>query len=379
MQSTGHCRQRKRNTMKSVLRVVLTAAIAASSLTYTACAQDQGAQVAPPAPAPAAGAATAPPVLSNISSQPSTLNPFPPPDPKNFTASFPTVETVKAFLHQVWGYDPDRIFEVEAIVKTPVDSISQVLVFVSERGQPADQTKTFPFLVLNDGKHAISGDSVMDFGATPFADKRAILKARADGPSHGGASKDLELVEFADMQCPHCKEAQSKMDQLSQDFPTAHIVFQNFPIQQIHPTSREAAAYGLCVAQMKPDDGNAAFRTYVQAVFDTQDALTPDPAVPDGPTQALNNAVVKAGLDAAKVAACSNTKAVQDDLDASLQLAKDLQVDSVPTLLINGRAIPLGGVSYDTLKSIINFQAQTDGVVLPPAPPAPLNLNPPAN
>lgn len=340
--------------MKSVLRVVLTAAIAASAFSHTACAQ-------------------AAPALSNITSQGSDLNPFPPPDPKNFTADFPQKETVKTFLNQIWGYDPTRIYEVEAITKTPVDSISQVVVYVSQTGQPADQTKIFAFLVLKDGKHAIAGDTIMDFGATPFADKRAMLQARADGPAHGSANKALELVEFADLQCPHCKEAQSKMDQLAQDYPMAHIVFQNFPIVQIHPSAFKAAAYGLCVAQLKPEAGNAAFRTYVQAVFDTQDALTPT-----GTTEALNNAVVKAGLDVAKVFACADTTAIKDNLNASVQLAKDLQVDSTPTLMINGRSIPLAGVTYEVLKTIINYQAQLDGITVPPPPTVPLNLTAPA-
>ncbi len=313
--------------------------------------------------------AQAAPALSNITPQINDLNPFPPPDPKNFTADFPQKETVKTFLNEIWGYDPTRIYEVEAITKTPVSSISQVVVYVSQSGLPADQTKIFAFLVLNDGKHAISGDTIMDFGATPFADKRAMLQARADGPSYGSASKALELVEFADLQCPHCKEAQSKMDQLAQDYPMAHIVFQNYPITALHPSAFKAAAYGLCVSQMKPDAGNAAFRTYVQAVFDKQDALTPD-----GTKQTLNDAAIKSGLDAAKVAACAESEAIKTKLQNSIQLAKDVQVDSTPTLMINGRAIPLGGATYEILKTIINYQAQLDGITLPAPPVVPLNL-----
>ncbi len=38
------------------------------------------------------------------------------------------------------------------------------------------------------------------------------------------------LVEFADLQCPHCKEAQGTMDQLVKDFPNARVVFQSFPL-----------------------------------------------------------------------------------------------------------------------------------------------------
>ena len=348
--------------MKSVLRVVLTAAIAASTFTH-AYAQDATQQEAP-VPAPAAAPA-APPVLSNIAPQISNLNPFPPVDLKNFTATFPTQETVKAFLKQLWGYDPNRIFQIAAIMPTSAPTLSRVIVFVAERGQPADQTKTTAFLVLNDGKHGIAGDAVIDFGATPFADKRAALLARADGPAHGGASKDLELVEFADLQCPHCKDAQTTMDQLAQDFPTAHIVFQNFPLTQIHPAAFQAAAYGLCVAKLKPESGNAAFLTYIHAVFDTQDALTAD-----GTAQTLNNAVIKAGVDVTAVAACADTKEIKDQLNASVKLATDVQVDSTPTLMVNGRSMPLVGVAYDTLKDVIRYQAELDGVTLPAAPAA---------
>jgi protein-disulfide isomerase len=344
--------------MKPVLRVVFAAAIAALTITHSACAQDATQQTAPPT-GTSPQTAQAAPALSNITPQISNLNPFPPPDAKNFVATFPSKDTVNAFLTQLWGYDPNRIYQVAAIMPTKAPTLSQVVVFVAERGQPADQTKTTSFLVLSDGKHAIAGDTVIDFGATPFAEKRAMLKERADGPSRGSADKTLELVEFADLQCPHCKEAQSTMDQIAQDFPTAHIVFQNYPLPQ-HPAAAAAAAYGLCVAQEKPENGNEAFYTYVHAVFDTQDALTPE-----NTKQTLDNAVVKAGLDAAKVAACASTQAIKDNLQASVKLARDAQVDSTPLLLVNGRAMPLAGVAYDTLKSVILYQAKLDGITVP--------------
>ena len=41
------------------------------------------------------------------------------------------------------------------------------------------------------------------------------------------------LVEFADLQCPHCKEAQGTMDSMVKDFPNARVVFQSFPLVEI--------------------------------------------------------------------------------------------------------------------------------------------------
>src|ERR1019366_6687786 len=88
--------------------------------------------------------------------------------------------------------------------------------------------------ITPDGKHAIGdGALIVPFGATPFAAAHELLKAHADGPSRGAASKDFELVEFADLQCPHCKEAQATMDQIVKDFPNAHVVFQLFPLVDI--------------------------------------------------------------------------------------------------------------------------------------------------
>ena len=180
------------------------------------------------------------------------------------------------------------------------------------------------------------------------------MQQRADGPYRGSASKDLELVEFADFQCPHCKDAQANMDKLVADFPKARIVFQNDPLASIHPQSVIAAAYGICVAK---EAGSTAFFQFASAVFDGQDGL----ATADGATLTLNSAVTKAGLDPAKIAACATTPETKAAVDSSVQLSKDLDISSVPTLVINGREVP-ANAPYETLKQIIEYQAKMDGI-----------------
>jgi protein-disulfide isomerase len=181
------------------------------------------------------------------------------------------------------------------------------------------------------------------------------LQQRADGPYRGAASKDLELVEFADFQCPHCKEAQANIDKLVVDFPKARIVFQVYPLEKIHPAAKTAAEYGVCVTKV---GGSNAFFTFATTVFDGQDGL----ATADGATLTLNSAVVKAGLDPAKIAACAATPAVDAQVEASVKLAQDLGINQVPTLMINGRQVPIGGASYDVIKQIIQFQEKLDGI-----------------
>jgi protein-disulfide isomerase len=278
---------------------------------------------------------------------------FPKPDPANFTASSPTKEVVDGFLQANWGYDADRMWQVQAIRKTPSDGVSQVIVLIGDK-TGKQKPQVLSFYALPDGKHIISGDDIINFGANPFADGRQQLQQRANGPYRGAAAKDLELVEFADFQCPHCKEAQANMDKLVADYPNARIVFENFPIASIHPQSVNAAEYGICVTKL---GGSSAFFQFASAVFDGQDGL----ASPDGATLTLNSATTKAGLDPAKVSACAATPEVKADVDASIQLAKDLSVVEVPTLMVNGRAVP-ATAPYDLLKKIIDYQIKADGV-----------------
>jgi protein-disulfide isomerase len=293
-----------------------------------------------PTPAPAAPAPAGPPV-------------FPKPDPANFTAATPTRDEVNAFLEANWGYDDSRMWQVQAIFKTPVDGLSKVVIFIGDK-TGKEKPQALQFFALPDGKHVISGEDVIPFGAHPFADNRAALEQRADGPYRGAASKNFEMVEFADFQCPHCKEAQANMDKLAVDFPNARIVFQNDPLAQIHPQSVTAAEYGVCVNKL---GASTAFYQFASAVFEGQDGL----GTADGATLTLNSATTKAGLDPAKVAACAQTPAVKDQVDASTKLAADLGVASVPTLAVNGRMVP-ANAPYDTLKKIVEYQVKLDGI-----------------
>lgn len=309
---------------------------AAPAQTQSEPATQQGAPAqTPTAPAPAAAPA------------------FPKPDPQFFTASSPTKETINAFLEASWGYEENRVWQVQAILKTPVEGISKVIVFVGDKSGK-EKPAALEFFALPDGKHIITGDQIVAFGEHPFADYRAKLQQEATGPYRGSAAKDLELVEFADFQCPHCKEAQANMEKLATDFPKARIVFENDPIASIHPQAEKAAAYGVCVSKL---GGSTAFFKFASDVFDGQDGLN----TPDGATLTLNSALAKAGLDPAKVAACADTPETKASVVSTVKLAADIGIGQVPTLVVNGREVP-ANAPYDTLKKIVDYQVKLDGV-----------------
>ena len=205
-------------------------------------------------------------------------------------------DVVNAFMQANLGFDSNSMWQVQAIQKTPITGITKVIVFIGDK-TGKQQPYRFAFFTAPDQQHIIVGDRIMPFGEHPFAEYRTLLQQKANGPYRGSASKDLELVEFADFQCPHCKAAQANMDKLVADFPKARIVFQNDPLPSIHPESVKAAAYGVGVAKLA---GSTGFFQFADAVFEGQDGL----ATADGATLTLNSSTSKAGLEPAKVAAC---------------------------------------------------------------------------
>lgn len=319
------------------------AALAQSSQTATPSAPAPAAQSQPAAPPPA-------PLKLNDITPPKKIT-FPPPNPKNFTASTPTTQEVNAFLKAIWGYDSKRAWSVEGIETTKAPNVSQVTVLVAEQGVSHEPAATV-FFVTPDGHHAIAGNTVIEFGAHPFLSVSEKLEQGANGPHRGADSKSLMLVEFADLQCPHCKEAAPTMDKLATDFPNARIVFENFPLTNVHPAAEKAAEYGVCVAQQK---GDAAFFQYVQAVYDTQADLEKDA------DQTLKNAATKAGANAEQVSTCAAGAEAKAKVAASVKLGQEVGVNETPLLFVNGRIVPIGGIPYSTVKEIVSYTAQQSG------------------
>lgn len=280
-------------------------------------------------------------------------NPFPAVNPKNFTAETPSVDEVNSFLKALWGYDVNREWQVAGIVRTPAPGVAKVVVLVADKRAPG-KTSPLVFFTTPDGKHAIA-ENVMDFGAKPFAENRSALQQRANGPAKGAKSNELLLVEFADLNCDKCRDAQEKMDNLEQDFPQARIVFVDAP-EPNHLYAERAALDGVCVRKTK---GDAAFFGYARAVYAKQAGLTTASA-----EETLKAAVTAAGADPAAVATCAALPETKAAVDANVKLAQDLFAVQGPMLAVNGHFLAIDSLPYETLKQMVAFQAGQDGITV---------------
>lgn len=255
----------------------------------------------------------------------------------------PSEETVNAFLQQTFGYDPQLTWKIVSIRPSKAEGLAEVNVqMTSPQGQGGQK-----FYVSTDGKHALVGE-ILPFGPHPFEETRLELKKRVTGPSRGPSDAPVMIVEFSDLQCPHCKEANPTIERLLKEEPNVHFVLQSFPLP-MHNWAAKAAAYGDCTAKLSND----AFWKFVATVYEAQADITAENA-----DQKLTELADKAGVKGADVAACSTQSETQAHVEASVKLGQSLDVNSTPTLFINGRPIGVGGNNYDLLKMIVDYSVK---------------------
>ena len=255
--------------------------------------------------------------------------------------SLPSEQTVNAFLQQMFGYDASITWKVFSIAPSEIAGLSEVHAGLSN----PQGSQNLKFYVTADGMHAINGE-ILPFGVHPFEPARKQLEGGAKGPSRGPANAPVTLVEFSDLQCPHCKEAQPNIDKLVSEDKNVRVVFQNFPLP-MHDWAAKAAAFGDCVGRSSSD----AFWKFVTSVYGAQSEITASNA--DEKLTAFANA---AGVKGADVAACAAQPETDTRVQVSQKLGQSLGVDSTPTLFINGRKVP--GVGYETLQKLVDFAAK---------------------
>jgi protein-disulfide isomerase len=270
----------------------------------------------------------------------SPAKPAAPSSAKDLPTALPTEDTVNAFLFQMFGYDPTITWKVSEIRPSVMTGLAEVNVVITN-AQGANANR---LLVSSDGKHAIAGE-ILPFGAKPFEEARVKLDKGVSGPSKGPAKAAVTIVEFSDMQCPHCAKASPQLDQLLAQEPEAHFVFQNFPLPS-HDWAEKAAGYVDCMGRASND----GVWKFIAKTFEEQSTITQSNA-----DEKLKAIATAAGANAEEIAACSTKPETKARIEASIALGKAVGVNGTPAIYINGRNA--GGASADVQKKIVDFEA----------------------
>jgi protein-disulfide isomerase len=260
------------------------------------------------------------------------------------STNLPSEETVNSFLQQTFGYDSTVTWKITAIKPSIAAGLAEVDVVLSNsQGQSVTTLYVTP-----DGKHALTGD-ILPFGAKPYQSAKEALLKGVNGPSRGPDKAPVTIVEFSDLQCPHCKDAQPVIDKLLTEEPNARFVFQNFPLPS-HNWAAKAADYADCIGRSSKD----AFWKFVQGTFDAQSSITEANA--DEKLTAIADTAVEKGADMATCAAKADTKT---RVEQSVALGQSVGVTGTPTVFVNGRRIGnVVGLPPEVLKGLVEFAAK---------------------
>lgn len=261
------------------------------------------------------------------------------------TARTPTKDEVDVALKRTLGYDPAAAWVIYDIRPSVIPGVSDVYVSLNK------QDPIHIYWDSND-QNAVIGQ-ILPFGPDPFAQIRSVLRA-ADGPALGPQSPAITMVEFSDLECPHCKAAQPIAEKLAAEFPQVRYVFQQFPLPaSMHPWAMKAAQYADCVAQLNP----SLFWKYIDSVFENQPGIAA--ATAEDKLKELAGAL---GLDPAKISGCAASSQTEARVKKSLQLGESLDINQTPTLFINGRRVlGFADIPYDQLKNLVQFEINHAG------------------
>jgi len=249
-------------------------------------------------------------------------------------------QRVEQYLRNYYAWGPSYDVKVGPPKSTPVSDLLEVPVTVAVGGQ----SDTASVYVTKDGKFMFRGE-LTDMSVDPFAQTRAKLQI-GNSPSTGPPDAKVTLVEFADFQCPSCRELDRILREVLPGHPEVRLVYKDFPLTQIHPWAMTAAIAGQCANQQSAQ----SFWKLHDAIFDAQQLISPTNA-----WDKINELAAEAGLNLEAFRTCEASADTTRAVEASIEQAHTLNVTSTPTLFVNGRR--LVGADRTLLDQLLQFSS----------------------
>jgi protein-disulfide isomerase len=252
----------------------------------------------------------------------------------------PIQKTIEAYLRHLYAFGPDMLVTVSAPRETEVPGLLETTVSVKN----GDSSEDAKFYISKDGKYLIRGD-ISDLGKDPLTENRALMDLK-DAPSLGDAKAPVTVVEYSDFECPVCRNLHDVMRGILQNYPQVRVVFKDFPIESLHPWARTAALAGRCAYQQN----QAAFWKMYDSIYDNQEVISAENA-----WAKMADYAAQSGLNAEAFRSCMASPEAGAAVDASRANGQKLDVNSTPTVFVNGRRIV--GADPRLLEQYIQYEA----------------------
>jgi protein-disulfide isomerase len=165
-------------------------------------------------------------------------------------------------------------------------------------------------------------------------------------PTLGNPKAPVHIVEFVDYGCPYCqKEATTLRSFMSRHMDDVELVIRDFPVTDLHPKAKDAAAAADCVfVQGNPD----RYWRFSDLLFASQTAET---------TSELRTDAERLGANMNAYDACIKDPKTASGIQASIEDGQAMGVQGTPTFFFNGVKIQ-GDIDAESLE-IVGREAAT--------------------
>jgi protein-disulfide isomerase len=183
----------------------------------------------------------------------------------------------------------------------------------------------------------------------------------AVGHKLGSDSAPVEIMEFADFECPAC----ARFAILEMPYVRERLIatgrlkwrFMDFPLQG-HANSPTAHLAAGCA------DEQGRFFEMIDVIFNRQTEWATDSRA----DRKMRDYARQVGLDLDRYDTCVETKHAQPGIDADYAEGERLGISGTPTFFVNGRMMP-NVLVYDEIRAIVDSLAPVGGArsAVPPA------------
>ncbi|MEW6055788.1 MAG: thioredoxin domain-containing protein [Bdellovibrionota bacterium] len=182
-----------------------------------------------------------------------------------------------------------------------------------------------------------------------FKSQPALDVPSGDSPKLGYTAENppVQIVEFADFQCPACAMASNYMNRLVQKYgDRVQLVFKHFPLDsscnphvkaRVHDHACAAAKAAICAHRQ------GKFKEYYQLLFANQTEIN---------QTALRKWANKVQLKADEFEACLSSAETSMALQKDMDLGHAVGLRSTPTFFVNGRRVE-GAIDEARLQAIL--------------------------
>jgi protein-disulfide isomerase len=179
----------------------------------------------------------------------------------------------------------------------------------------------------------------------------SALAQKAKGYTLGSPTAPVEIMEFADFECPSC----GNFAQITEPDVRKNLVetgkvrftFYDFPLVEIHKNTVTASMAAACA------DDQGKFWEMHDALFFGQ--IEWSGFATDNPRKVISTYAQRIALDMTKWNACMDANTHTERIKANYALGVTKQVRSTPTMYVNGVMLePAGNAPYDAIKAAVD-------------------------